>query len=132
MKSPLTIEQAIGQRLRAARLKADKTQAAVAAALGVSHQAYQKYEDGDVRITIGAFVRACAALQAEPAEILPRLMPDRDPAPDPFAAQAATIGGYELADHYARMGPDQRRSLLSVAKTIATACAVKSAIAGAA
>lgn len=127
MNPARTIEQAIGQRLRAARLKAGKTQAEVAAALDVSHQAYQKYEDGDVRITIGAFVRACAELQTDPAEILPRLMSDRGPAPDPFAALGSSIGGYELADCYARMSGFQRRSFLTIAKAILAASAVPTA-----
>ncbi|MNY63118.1 hypothetical protein D3C86_2000360 [compost metagenome] len=97
--------------------------------MGVKHQAYQKYELGEVRMTLGAFLLACSELGAEPASILPRLRNDRTPAPDPFAAMGASIGGYELADCYAQVDDDQRRSILSVAKAILAATVIRSAAA---
>lgn len=126
---PNSIEQAIGLKLRAARIQAGKTQADVAAVMGVKHQAYQKYELGEVRMTLGAFLLACAELGTEPASILPRLMNDRTPAPDPFAAMGASIGGYELADCYARVDDEQRRSILSVAKAFLSTSTIRSAAA---
>lgn len=123
------LDRAIGEKLRAARKLRGVTQQQLADHLGVTHQQVQKYEDGANRISASALVLACAFLQAEPLSIIPRLMTGGRPAPDPFAALGAGIGGYELARIYAALNADQQRSVLSVAKAIAGAAAVKKAAA---
>lgn len=115
------IDAAIGQKLRSARAAKGVTQDAVAQALGVTFQQIQKYETGQNRLSAAGLLSVCNALDVEPAAILPRLMKSGAPAPDPFAALGATIGGYELAQIYSGMTQPQRESLLSVAKAIASA-----------
>lgn len=118
------LDKQIGRKLEAARRAKGLTQADVGRAVGVTFQQVQKYETGTNRVAVSTLVRLCHALELDAGDFLPRLMSDGRPAPDPFAAMGATIGGYELARIYAALDPEARSSILSVAKAIASAKAV--------
>lgn len=59
------IEREMGRRLRWLRRVRGMTQAAVAAACGVSFQQIQKYETAAARISAGMLLRLAEALQVE-------------------------------------------------------------------
>jgi transcriptional regulator with XRE-family HTH domain len=54
--------EAIGERVRAARLVKRMTQRELGHAIGLSEQAVNKYESGELRPSIRAFVGLCVAL----------------------------------------------------------------------
>ena len=54
--------EAIPERLSAARRLKKMTQRELGKLIGLSEQCVNKYEAGDVRPSIGAFVRICSAL----------------------------------------------------------------------
>lgn len=128
-RTPDPLDVAAGHKLRAARVAAGLNQTQLGQAIGVTFQQIQKYERGSNRISISALIGMADALDVPPAALLPRAMSDGKAAPEPLAALGASIGGLELAQHYARMTPDQQRSLLSIAKTIAQATAIRAAAA---
>lgn len=121
------LDKTIGQKLQAARRAKGLTQGHVAEAIGVTFQQVQKYETGANRVAVSTLIRLCQALELDPVQFLPRVMTDGRPAPDPFAALGATIGGYELARIYAALDTEARSSILSVAKAIASAKAAHQA-----
>jgi transcriptional regulator with XRE-family HTH domain len=69
MGTTLSVD-AIGDRLLAARLVKKLTQRQLGEAIGLSEQVVNKYESGDVKPSIGAFVRLCKALDCRPDYLL--------------------------------------------------------------
>lgn len=116
LERPLDI--AAGARLRALRMRAGMTQQELGRAIGVTFQQIQKYETGANRMAVSTLLRICDALGRDPVDILPRRVSGGAPAPDPFAALGASIGGYELAGLYARMTPEQQRAQLIIARSM--------------
>ena len=62
MDSTNTVEPIIGERLRARRAELGLTQAQLGAAVGLSYQQIQKYENGSNQIAIGRLLLLAVAL----------------------------------------------------------------------
>ncbi len=108
----------IGRRLRQARVAKGLTQKDLAASIGLSHQAVQKYESGESRLSLSTLARLRQHLGIEASDLLPVIRPDGTAVADPLAGMAQSITGLRLANLFGRMRPDQQQSLLNVAKAI--------------
>ncbi|MGC3999592.1 MAG: helix-turn-helix transcriptional regulator [Anaeromyxobacter sp.] len=60
----------VGRRIRAARVRADLTQEAVAASSGIDYKRYQRLEQGAVNPTIRTLLRVSAAIGVDLWELL--------------------------------------------------------------
>jgi transcriptional regulator with XRE-family HTH domain len=58
-----TVEQLIGERIRARRVELGLIQEQLATALGISYQQIQKYENGSNRITVGRLLALAERLE---------------------------------------------------------------------
>jgi transcriptional regulator with XRE-family HTH domain len=58
-----TIEQVIGERIRARRVELGLIQEQLATAVGISYQQIQKYENGSNRITVGRLLALAERLE---------------------------------------------------------------------
>lgn len=67
------VDQIVGARLKAARGILGLSQSEVGAALGVTFQQVQKYEQARNRMSIGAFVEYCEVVDLKPGEVLESL-----------------------------------------------------------
>lgn len=108
----------IGRRLRQARVAKGLTQKDLAASIGLSHQAVQKYESGESRLSLSTLARLRQHLGIEASDLLPVIRPDGTAVADPLAGMAQSITGLRLANLFSRMRPNQQQSLLNVAKAI--------------
>lgn len=113
-----SLDVEIGRRLRQARVAKGLTQKDLGAAIGLSHQAIQKYESGETRLSLSTLALLRQQLGIEAAELLPVIRSDGTAVADPLASMAQSINGVRLANLFGRMRPDQQQSLLSVAKAI--------------
>jgi transcriptional regulator with XRE-family HTH domain len=68
--------QALRQRLRAAREEHGVTQQELAKQLGVPQSFVSKYETGERRLDVIEFSDVCAALEVDAAEFLQKLLTD--------------------------------------------------------
>lgn len=66
-RAPHPIDRHVGMRMRLRRIEMRLSQSALAAELGVTFQAVQKYEAGAARITVGRLYDASRALLITPA-----------------------------------------------------------------
>ncbi len=64
---PDAVDVHVGKRMREARLLLGMSQMTLADKIGVSFQAVQKYEKGDIRTSASTLARIAAALGREPA-----------------------------------------------------------------
>lgn len=108
----------IGRRLRQARIAKGLTQKDLAAAIGLSHQSIQKYENGESRLSLSTLAVLRHQLAIEPSDLLPAIRADGTAVADPLASMAQSITGVRLANLFGRIRPDQQQSLLNVAKAI--------------
>ncbi|MBW9114816.1 helix-turn-helix transcriptional regulator [Rhizobium cauense] len=76
------IDNEIGKRIRDIRLSRGISQNQLGEALGVTFQQIQKYEWGANRISIGAFVQICNALEVSPLEIIGKYVKVHQGGPD--------------------------------------------------
>lgn len=113
-----SLDVEIGRRLRQARIANGLTQKDMAQSIGVSHQAVQKYESGETRLSLSTLALLRQQLGIEAADLLPSIRADGTSVADPLANMAQSITGVRLANLFGRMRPDQQQSLLNVAKAI--------------
>lgn len=113
-----SIDVEIGRRLRLARVAKGLTQKEMAISIGVSHQAVQKYESGESRLSLSRLAILRQHLDIEAADLLPAIRADGTAVADPLASMAQSISGIRLANLFGRMRPDQQQSLLNVAKAM--------------
>jgi transcriptional regulator with XRE-family HTH domain len=66
-EGPDPIDVFVGKRVRERRRQENLSQTALAARLGVTFQAVQKYESGGIRIAASTLYRLCHALGVGPA-----------------------------------------------------------------
>lgn len=81
-REPVSVDAFIGNRIREIRQKAGVSQGALAAAVGVTFQQVQKYENGTNRIAVSRLLMIARALRVRPGVFLngaPEV--DREPAP---------------------------------------------------
>lgn len=107
----------VGERLKAARLRAGLSQAELGKAMNLSSQQVQKYERGVNRVSASMLMRASTTLGVPVAEFFP------DAGPDPDAESPVDIrslrGGAALAEHFTAMPPERRALLLQIAEEFA-------------
>ena len=113
-----SLDVEIGRRLRQARMAKGLTQKEMAASIGLSHQAIQKYENGESRLSLSTLALLRQQLGIEAADLLPAIRADGTAIADPLASMGQSIIGLRLANLFGRMRPDQQQSLLNVAKAI--------------
>lgn len=113
-----SLDVEIGRRLRQARIAKGLTQKDMAASVGLSHQAIQKYENGESRLSLSTLAQLRQQLGIEAADLLPAIRADGTAVADPLASMGQSIIGLRLANLFGRMRPDQQQSLLNVAKAI--------------
>lgn len=113
-----SLDVEIGRRLRQARIAKGLTLKDMAASVGLSHQAIQKYENGESRLSLSTLAQLRQHIGIEPADLLPAIRADGTAVADPLANMAQSITGLRLANLFGRMRPDQQQSLLNVAKAI--------------
>src|SRR5919206_2380434 len=65
-QTPHPVDVHVGRQMRRRRLALGLSQTALAAKLGVSFQAVQKYETGDIRISASRLYEVAQALEVEP------------------------------------------------------------------
>lgn len=116
MADDLDIE--IGRRLREARMAHGLTQKDIGRALGLSPQAYQKYETGSSRLSLATLAKMQCALKLPLAELLPTIRENGSAIGSPSAAIGSSITGVRLAKAFDRLSPEQQRTLLEVARAM--------------
>lgn len=111
---------AIGQRLRAARIKADFTQAELGTKLGVSFQQIQKYEKGANRIDISRLIQIAKVLNVELSEITGHHNGKHatSEATIDFESVLATREGVSIIRSMIEMTQSQRQFLVDIARRI--------------
>jgi transcriptional regulator with XRE-family HTH domain len=109
------VDLSVGQRLRQARLLAGASQEDVGAAIGVSFQAVQKYENGENRLSAGRLAAAAKFLSVPMSFFF---QDDANPAAATDTAGFSTKE-IELVRHYrAIRSDDMREHLLRLTRII--------------
>ena len=108
---------AVAHRLRALRLERGLSQSKIARQTGVSFQQFQKYENGDNRISAGRLLRIATALRVPVTVFYDGLQPDTEEA---GFAYLRTRGALRLVRAYAGV-PEraQRVALVALAEALA-------------
>ena len=113
-RDPVDVE--VGFTLRRLRKAQGKSQQEVGAALGVTFQQLQKYENGTNRISASMLVRAAKALCVQPGDLLPRT--DAPPLP-PSTSLLSLRGAEELLKDYAAIPSARlRRAVLILVRAL--------------
>ena len=108
------IEIALGARIRAARIAARMSQAALGAAVGVSFQQVQKYELGKDRVAASTLQGLAAALGVHPGSFFGADMPL------PTGRLPEVHGAMAVAARWQRIkSPELRKRLASLIATMA-------------
>jgi transcriptional regulator with XRE-family HTH domain len=110
-----TIEQLIGDRIRARRIELGLVQEQLAAALGLSYQQVQKYENGSNRITVDRLLALAQRLEVPVTYFfagLPGATPKGGgPGEPPSPSRART--GREVAQGFGRIRDEGVRGALA-------------------
>lgn len=114
-ESPDPIDVNLGRRMRAERIRLGLTQSAVGAAVGVSFQQIQKYERGASRISTATLLRFARSLDVAVTDLLPAADVPRAPRLE----DEPVFGGRELAQCYLALTPQQRETVLRIAREFA-------------
>jgi transcriptional regulator with XRE-family HTH domain len=127
-ETPHPIDRAIGARISSLRFALGTTQSDLGRGLGLTFQQIQKYEKGTNRVSGSKLWEAARVLGVDVRELFP-----------PAEASAlevealADVGcdrsAHELLRHFQAMTPDARRSVLSIARAIASTSALRGAMA---
>jgi len=120
IEGPDPIDVAIGRRLRARRVWLGVSQSELAAALGISFQQVQRYEQGTNRLSASMLVRAAAKLGVTVAALVGE--PDVDPAEALLLGHLTTPRASEMLAAYAQISDDGlRQSVLALATSLVPA-----------
>lgn len=117
-----TVEQIIGDRIRARRTQMGLVQEQLAASLGLSYQQIQKYENGSNRITVGRLLELAERLQVPVTYFVEGL---RGAVPAGDETEAALIGSrhrpqIELARGFNKIKDGHVRSAIAgLVRTVA-------------
>lgn len=112
------VDQFVGERLRAERLRNGLSQAQLGLGLNVTFQQVQKYERGTNRVSASMLMRAAKVLGVSISDFFPA---DGERAGRASVAPDAVEGGAELLERYAVMDPAGRAALLQVARELTRA-----------
>ena len=109
---------AVGQRLRAARLKVGMSQTDLGKALGVSFQQVQKYEKGVNRIDLNRMIEIAKALKINLEFFTGAVTFPRSEEEAQFDAIMASREGVQMIEAMARLTKPQRAFLVEVAQRL--------------
>lgn len=122
-----SIDVELGKRLKALRVQSGKTQADIAAVLGVSPQQYQKYEKGSSKCSLESLVRLAAHYKQPVASLLPDSLGAKSgmsESEDAFVAPGAAVADEahliaEVTALFIRIGSKEtRRKLIALLSEI--------------
>ena len=118
------IDVRVGARVKEARLAAKVSQAKLGQSLGLTFQQVQKYEKGSSRLNIAALQRIAETLGVPASSFLdPEHRADREP--EALVPAASVTEDAEIAQALSLLRhPELRRSILAVAKLVASATPV--------
>jgi transcriptional regulator with XRE-family HTH domain len=112
-----TVEQLVGARIRARRTELGLIQGQLAAALGLSYQQIQKYENGSTRITVDRLVVLAERLEVPVSYFLAGLSQAATGGRDGIAAEPPGPGharaGQELARGFAQIRDEGVRGAIA-------------------
>ena len=115
-KAPTQADQRIGERVAARRKLLGLSQTALGQAVGVTFQQMQKYETGRNRIGAGRLQAMAAVLGVPVAALFDQ---GGEEVGEDSLGSLALPGASELLRLFARIPrPDQRRSLIAIARTL--------------
>lgn len=118
------IDIVVGQRLRAFRLARKISQVTLGAGVGISFQQVQKYETGSNRISASMMCKLAAALEIDPAELLPPEVRDKGTViADLLPFQSTEL--VEIANIFEALPPKSRTAVVKAARMFALAEAAK-------
>lgn len=103
----------VGRRIAACRSAAGATLADTAARIGVSPQIFQRYETGEVGLTIGRLVRICQVLEVPAAGLLRGIVD----APEPGDEDGDM--GIQFARILGRLPQPKRLAVLALVREMA-------------
>lgn len=107
------IDRAIGARVRAFRLQRKLTQTEVGAALKVTFQQIQKYENGKNRIAGSRLVTLCNLLDVKPEQLLGNGHGVFHDEPDVFEVVMADKAMVRMLIELGRLPPSQRKPVVT-------------------
>jgi transcriptional regulator with XRE-family HTH domain len=115
-----TVDQIVGNRIRARRLELHVSQVQLAELLGVSFQQVQKYEKAANRVSAGRLSQIAHHLKTDVGYFVGDLDGRRKPAKvTPLAAFLATKDGVAINEAMLVLDQSQRKAVISLAKTLA-------------
>ena len=115
-------EKQIGQRIAAFRKIKGLSQGTLGAAVGVTFQQIQKYENGTNRASAGRLQQIAGALGMPLSAFFDTVSGEDGPVPREVLAELREPGAAELLRAYASIGTAElRRSLLQTARELASA-----------
>lgn len=129
LETPHPIDKAIGAKICALRLARGYNQSDLGRALGLTFQQIQKYEKGTNRVSGSKLWQTARFLDVDVRELFP---PADGVESDAQALASAELGAdrsaHELVRHYQAMKPEARKSVLSIARAIASTTALRGAV----
>lgn len=129
-ETPHPVDKAIGAKICALRVARGMNQSDLGRGLELTFQQIQKYEKGTNRVSGSKLWETARVLGVDVRELFP---PADGVESDVQALAAADIGAdrsaHELVRHYREMTPEARKSVLSIARAIASTTALRGAIA---
>jgi transcriptional regulator with XRE-family HTH domain len=114
------IDVLIGERVRARRMQAKISQAALGEALGVTLQQIQKYEEGTGRIGSGRLLEVAKVLECDVMEFYVTGNSDQTIAGTPFSTFMATKDGVAIIKAMLKIKNQAlRRTVIDIAEKLA-------------
>lgn len=110
--------QIIGQRLRAARLRAKMSQAELGSTVGITFQQIQKYEKGVNRIDIHRMLVLAKVLNVDLEYFTGAVQTKRDPETASFDAVLASRHGTQIIEAMIDLTDYQRQFLIEFARSL--------------
>lgn len=119
LKSELAdpVDVTVGTRIRFTRKMRNRSQQALAEAIGVSFQQVQKYERGANRVSASMLVRIADALEVDITDLFGRRSA-RGGVDDQLADLLATSGALDMLTAYASLPSDSRTALVGLMRTL--------------
>ena len=110
------IDQFVGQRLRAIRVKAGKSQKQIAMAIGISFQQFQKYENAKNRISASMLYETAQILGVSAADFFPPFESEGKRSRSPALLSPST---QRIAENIDKLTPPQREAVRLIVRALA-------------
>ena len=116
-EAPDPIDVAVGARVRLKRTELGMSQSNLAAALGLTFQQIQKYEQGSNRISASMLVKAARHLDVSASSLLGE---QGDPVhPDPALTLLSQPGAAFFLSAYCKLSPRERQAVRTLVQSLA-------------